>query len=38
MKRVKKDQYTYTAGFKMTLLRELQALLAKFERGRGGNR
>lgn len=36
MERVKKDQHTYTAGFKMTLLRELQHLLEKLERGRGG--
>ena len=36
IKRVQMDQHTYTAGFKKTLLKELQSLLAKFERGRGG--
>ena len=36
IKRVELDQHTYTAGFKMTLLKELQSLLSKFERGRGG--
>ena len=36
IKRVKMDQHTFTAGSKESVLNELQYLLEKFERGRGG--
>ena len=36
IKRVMMDQHTFTAGSKESVLNELQYLLEKFERGRGG--